>query len=71
MTPFLSVYNTIDIMGRAQEPPRRAGFTLRTERLAPLPVVNHFLKRMGLEELLEKLSSLPKFVLSLSDESVE
>ncbi len=41
-------------MDRAQEPPGRAGFTLRTERLGPLPVVNHFLHRMGLEELLEK-----------------
>ena len=41
-------------MGLAQVPSRRTGFTLRPERLGPLPVVNHFLHRLGLEELLEK-----------------
>jgi transposase len=29
-------------------------FALKTERLGPLPLVNHFLERMGLEELLEQ-----------------
>jgi transposase len=28
-------------------------FALRTERLGPLPLVNHFLERMGLQEILE------------------
>ena len=31
-----------------------AQFTLHSERLGPLPLVNHFLKRAGLEELLDK-----------------
>ena len=31
-----------------------APFTLQTERLGPLPLVNHFLERMGLEEILDK-----------------
>jgi transposase len=34
--------------------PRSSAFTLRTERLGPLPLVNHFIDRMGLENLLEK-----------------
>jgi hypothetical protein len=29
-------------------------FTLRTDRLGPLPLVNHFLQRMGLEEILAR-----------------
>ncbi len=29
-------------------------FALKTERLGPLPLINHFLERMGLEELLEQ-----------------
>jgi len=29
-------------------------FRLREERLGPLPIINHFLKRLGLERLLEK-----------------
>lgn len=33
---------------------RSSAFTLRTERLGPLPLVNHFIERMGLENLLEK-----------------
>ena len=33
---------------------RPADFSLKTERLGPLPLVNHFLERMGLAELLEK-----------------
>src|ERR1035441_602401 len=35
-------------------PPRSADFSLKTERLGPLPLVNHFIDRMGLAELLEK-----------------
>lgn len=31
-----------------------ARFTLHCERLGPLPLINHFLERMGLELLLEK-----------------
>lgn len=31
-----------------------SAFTLRTERLGPLPLVNHFIDRMGLGALLEK-----------------
>jgi transposase len=31
-----------------------ARFTLQSERLGPLPLVNHFLRRAGLEELLDK-----------------
>jgi transposase len=34
--------------------PRSSAFTLRTERLGPLPLVNHFIERLGLETLLEK-----------------
>ena len=34
--------------------PRSSAFTLRTERLGPLPLVNHFVDRMGLAALLEK-----------------
>jgi transposase len=34
--------------------PRPADFTLKTERLGPLPLVNHFIERMGLEALLDK-----------------
>ena len=33
---------------------RPADFSLKTERLGPLPLVNHFLDRMGLADLLEK-----------------
>jgi len=42
-------------VARGREPRRRGGpFTLRTERLGPLPLVNHFLARMGLCDLLER-----------------
>jgi len=34
--------------------PRSSAFTLCTERLGPLPLVNHFIERMGLGALLEK-----------------
>ena len=39
----------------AQAPsPQRARFSLRSERLGPLPLINHFVKRIGLQELLER-----------------
>jgi len=41
-------------MRDAQGPSRRGPFTLRTERLGPLPLVNHFLARLDLETLLDK-----------------
>lgn len=34
--------------------PRSTAFTLKTERLGPLPLVNHFVQRMGLAALLDK-----------------
>ncbi len=34
--------------------PRSADFSLKTERLGPLPLVNHFIERMGLAALLDK-----------------
>src|SRR5450755_2934111 len=34
--------------------PRSADFSLKTERLGPLPLVNHFIDRIGLVGLLEK-----------------
>src|ERR1019366_4238461 len=34
--------------------PRSADFSLKTERLGPLPLINYFLQRMGLAALLEK-----------------
>jgi transposase len=34
--------------------PRPADFSLKTERLGPLPLINHFLERMGLAALLDK-----------------
>jgi transposase len=48
-------------MSRTQAPssaPEEAGFTLRTERLGPLPLINHFIERIGLHE------TLSRFVLS-------
>lgn len=33
---------------------RKESFALRTDRFGPLPIVNHFLERLGLEELLEQ-----------------
>jgi transposase len=44
-------------MSRAQAPssaPEEAGFTLRTERLGPLPLINHFIERIGLHETLSR-----------------
>ena len=42
-------------MSNLQAPPHpHTRFTLVSERLGPLPLVNAFLRRMGLEELLEK-----------------
>jgi len=37
-----------------QEPTARLRFTLRTERLGPLPLVNHFLARLGLAAILAR-----------------
>lgn len=45
--------NTISrLNGPQPRPPER--FALLSERLGPLPLVNHFLERMGLQALLEK-----------------
>ena len=41
-------------MSAPQAPPRPPEFTLQTERLGPLPLINHFLERLGLASLLEK-----------------
>jgi transposase len=41
-------------MRSAQQPPAPERFELHIERLGPLPLVNHFLARMGLQALLEK-----------------
>jgi Domain of unknown function (DUF4277) len=44
-------------MSRAQAPssaPEEAGFTLHTERLGPLPLINHFIERIGLHETLAR-----------------
>jgi transposase len=42
-------------MNRTQEPsPHNARFTLQSERLGPLPLVNHFLERLGLEDVLDR-----------------
>ncbi len=41
-------------MGRVQGLLSRGSFGLRTERLGPLPIVNHFLSRMGLGEILQR-----------------
>lgn len=37
-----------------QSSPQRARFSLQSERLGPLPLVNHFVERVGLEELLDR-----------------
>ncbi len=34
--------------------PRSAEFSLKTERLGPLPLINHFIDRMGLAAILDK-----------------
>ena len=31
-----------------------AGFTLHTERLGPLPLINHFIERIGLHDILAR-----------------
>ncbi|MEW6747996.1 MAG: IS1634 family transposase, partial [Planctomycetota bacterium] len=49
-----SVYKYSDRMDRKQEANRGVRFVLRTDRLGPLPLVNHFAARLGIEELLEK-----------------
>ena len=44
-------------MASAQAPssaPEEAGFTLHTERLGPLPLINHFIERIGLHETLSR-----------------
>ena len=42
-------------MSETQAPPStKACFSLHSERLGPLPLVNHFLQRIGLEDLLDK-----------------
>ena len=44
-------------MSRLQGPssaPEEAGFTLRTSRLGPLPLINHFIERIGLHETLSR-----------------
>jgi len=42
-------------MSRPQElSPPKARFSLRSERLGPLPLVNHFIDRIGLEALLDR-----------------
>jgi hypothetical protein len=42
-------------MNRTQEPsPHNARFTLQSERLGPLPLINHFLERLGLEDVLDR-----------------
>jgi transposase len=44
-------------MSRSQAPssaPEEAGFTLHTERLGPLPLINHFIERIGLHETLSR-----------------
>jgi transposase len=34
--------------------PHKARFTLQSERLGPLPLINHFIERIGLEDVLER-----------------
>lgn len=42
-------------MDRTQEPSlHNARFTLRSERLGPLPLINHFLERLDLEDVLDR-----------------
>ena len=41
-------------MSAPQAPPRPPEFTLQTERLGPLPLINHCLERLGLAPSLEK-----------------
>ena len=44
-------------MSRSQGPsttPEEAGLTLRSERPGPLPLVNHFIERIGMHETLSR-----------------
>ncbi len=41
-------------MTQMQDFSQKHPFSLRTERLGPLPIVNHFLQRLGLKEILER-----------------
>lgn len=42
-------------MQKAQaQPPHHAGFTLQSERIGPLPLINHFIHRVGLNRLLDQ-----------------
>lgn len=42
-------------MNGAQEPsPHKPRFTLHSERLGPLPLINHFIQRIGLEDVLDR-----------------
>ena len=42
-------------MNGTQEPsPHKARFALQSERLGPLPLINHFIGRIGLEDVLER-----------------
>jgi len=42
-------------MKGTQEPsPHKARFILHSERLGPLPVINHFIQRIGLEDVLDR-----------------
>jgi hypothetical protein len=42
-------------MNGTQEPsPHQPRFTLHSERLGPLPLINHFIDRIGLEDVLER-----------------
>lgn len=41
-------------MKRSQGLSQKSSFTLRTERLGPFPIVNHFLQRKGLEEIFDR-----------------
>ena len=50
----VSVVNNNDRMPAPQVLLRQPEFSLRTERLGPLPRINHFLQRSGLEELLDR-----------------
>lgn len=42
-------------MNGTQAPsPHKARFTLQSERLGPLPLINHFIERIGLEDVLDR-----------------
>src|SRR5450631_1380644 len=49
------VVNNNDRMTNMQDRlPQRARFNLQSERLGPLPLVNHFIERIGLEDALQR-----------------